>query len=268
MQLGFCSNMLAWAGDTTGLGYLEQIRDAGFDYLEAPAAQLLALSPPGTEAMIERVLASGLPCRAFNNLFQPQIRLTGDRVDDRQVDDYFARALAAAAKLKVEIVVLGSSAARNLPMGFPPEKAWGQMVAMLRRFGPRLEEAGVTLVIEHLNHLEGNFLDSFTDGLRLAEEVGHPQVQGFVDFYHLDLGNERIELVDRHFPRIRHCHFSNVLNRGIPTRERHEKRLVEFLELLRKRGYPHLLSVEGFPAGEDASLLIPRAAEFIRSHID
>ncbi|MDR2391004.1 MAG: sugar phosphate isomerase/epimerase [Planctomycetota bacterium] len=268
MELGFCSNMLAWPGDTTGLSCLEQIRDAGFDYVEAPAAQLLALQPDELKAMEKRILSSGLPCRAFNNLFQPGIRLTGGSVDNRKVDEYCDRAIALAVRLGVEIMVFGSAAARNVPFGFPLENAWEQLTGLLGRMGPKLEKHGVTLVIEHLNRLEGNIGDSFGAGLRLAEASGHPNIKGFVDFYHLDLGNENIAAVEENFSRIRHCHFSNVLNRSIPTPFRHEPRLTGFLDMLKRLNYSHRLSVEGFPAGGDVSLLIPAAAEYVRSRID
>ena len=46
MRIGVCANMNATGSDGVGLEWLEQYRRLGFDYVELPVAQLLALRLP------------------------------------------------------------------------------------------------------------------------------------------------------------------------------------------------------------------------------
>ena len=265
MKIGICASMTPTAPDGTGMESLPLVRRAEFEYVEAPAAQLLALPDGERDAMVKKIRESGVPCLCLNNLFQPGIRLTGPNVDAAAVDAYIDRAVDLGKRLGVETMVFGSSGARNVPMGFPREKAWEQLLDMLSRLAPKAAKIGVTVVIEHLNHLESNIVDFFGEGLRLVREAKQPNVCAFVDYYHLALGNESLALVEENFDVIRHAHFANVLGRTIPTRDLHEEGVVAFLALLKRKGYKYKVSVEGY--GKDLPALFFAAAAFMREHL-
>jgi Sugar phosphate isomerases/epimerases len=265
MRIGVCVSMFQSDKDFTGLGVLPIVVKAGFDYVEVPSAQLLALGPDELERAVESIQSCGLPALAFNNLFQAGVRLTGPEVDDAKVDAYLDRLLELATRLGIETFIFGSGGARNVPMGFPYEKAWKQVADMLRRLGPRAEKIGVTVVFEHMNRLEGNFGTAFMDGVKMAKEVNLPSVRCLVDSFHLGLGKEPLQDVDDNFDLIRHIHFSNVLERSVATEGRHEQDGLEFLALVKKKNYQHKLSVEGRSANPEKEL--PEAAAFLRKHL-
>ena len=259
MKTGLCVNMFQNNADCTGFGVFEYATKAGFDYFEAPAAQLLALPNQDLDREIAHVRSSGLSCLAMNNLFQAQIRLTGAHIDKTLIDDYIDRAIDLGRRLGAGIFVFGSAGARNVPMGFPREKAWEQLVGMLQRFGAKAGKAGVTVVVEHINRLESNIVNTFAEGIRLVRDVDLDSVQGFVDYFHLGLGNETLEAVEENFGMIRHCHFANLLNRTLPIPTRHEEGVNDFLALLRRLDYRYGVSVEGYSSLPETEIAEARA---------
>lgn len=265
MKIGMCVNMFQSPADSTGLGVLDYVKKAGFDYVEAPAAQLMALTDAELDNAVERIKAAGLPCLSFNNLFGAAVPTTGPKADDARIDDYIDRVCALAARLGAETFVFGSTASRNVPMGFPFEQAWRQLVNMLRRLGPKAEKAGVTVAIEHVNRLEGNIVAAFREGVRLMREVGHPAVRVLVDSFHLGLGNECMDYVELNFNELRHAHFSNILARSLAIESRHEQGGLDYLAMLRHRGYQFKLSCEGY--SNDPEKEIPEAAAFLRKRV-
>lgn len=265
MKIGFCTNMNPRNPDGTGIECVEELAAAGYDYVEVPAAQLLGLEKSALDDATARLKASGLPVLAMNNLFQARVRVTGPDADRVRIDDYIDRLMELGRALGVETMVFGSSGARNVPMGTTREEAWKQILDMLSRLGPRAEKIGVTVAIEHINHLESNIVDWFSEGVRLARELKHPAVRCLVDFFHLDLGNEALGVVEENFDLICHAHYANILERTIPTPDLHELRGVGFLEFLKRKGYSHKISVEGY--GGDLSRCIPDSLRFMRRHL-
>lgn len=261
MRIGICVNMFQSPEDSTGLGVLPLVKKAGFDYFEAPMAQLLALPADELERQVDAILGSGVPCEVVNNFFQASVRLTGPDVDDGAVDAYIDRAVALAARLGVKIFVFGSAGARNVPMGYSMGAAREQAKAMLRRLGPKAAAVGATVIIEHINRLEGNLIATFQDGINMVGELNLPSVGGFVDYFHLGLGNETLEYLDQKFDAIVHSHFANLLQRSLPVPHRHEPGVVAFLDLMKRKNYGHRVSCEGF--SPDPVREIPAAAEFL-----
>lgn len=262
MKIGICINMNASEDDGIGLESLETVKNAGFDYVEAPAAQLLALEPKALKKAVISLKDCDLPVLAMNNLFQAGIRLTGPDADKKRIDDYIDRVVELASELGVETMVFGSSEARNVPMHFSTDEAWDQLLGMLSRLGDKASAIGATVVIEHLNHLESNIVDWFREGVRLVNELEHTAVRCLVDLYHLVLGNEPLDLVRKHIGLVHHVHFANVLWRTIPTCDLHESHGMSFLDLLRDVDYQHKLSVEGYC--KDLERVLPESLDFIQ----
>jgi len=87
-----------------------------------------------------------------------------------------------AARVGAEIIVFGSAGAKNVPVGFPMNVAWRQIVDLLQHLGPLAAERGLTIAIEPINRQEANIVTLAAEGLRLAREVNHPRVQLLVDY--------------------------------------------------------------------------------------
>ncbi|MCL2000699.1 MAG: sugar phosphate isomerase/epimerase [Planctomycetes bacterium] len=246
MQIGICTNMNPGQPDRTGVEQLAAFKEAGFDFAELPGSMLLVQTPESLKRLEDQILASGIPCLALNSLVHPSFRVTGEKIDQAALDDYFQRAFSLAARIGAKHLVFGSSGARNVPFGFPMEKAWDQLVELLKRVAPWAAEKQVTLVIEHINRLEGNIVCTFAEGVKMAEQVDHPNVRCLVDHFHLGLGNETMDLVKAKFALIKHSHTSNILERTTPLPNRHEESGVKFLKEMKMLGYQGGISVEGY----------------------
>jgi hypothetical protein len=59
MKIGICINMNASGKDGIGLETLDLVKDAGFDYVEAPAAQLFALAPKALDEAVIKLKGCG-----------------------------------------------------------------------------------------------------------------------------------------------------------------------------------------------------------------
>ena len=232
--------------DPVGVESVESLAELGYDYIELSLAALAALPEPAFAGVVERVNHSGIRCEACNNFFPRQVRLTGAQARLDHALAYAAGAMDRAARIGVDVIVFGSSGAKNVPPGFPPETAWKQVVDLLQHLGPLAEQRDLTIAIEPINRLEANLVTLAAEGLRLAREVGHPNVQLLIDFYHLTLEKEALEIVTEAGPALRHLHFAEVNGRSFPTQIKEEYR--DFFARVRRTGYSGRCSIEALTA--------------------
>jgi sugar phosphate isomerase/epimerase len=236
--------MIEPQSDPLGGAILEQLAELEFDYIELSLRDLLALPQPEFEELAKRLRRSGIGSEACNNFFPASIRLTGPEADHPRALAYARQALAKAAALDAKIVVFGSSAAKNVPPGFPHDSAWRQIVALLQALGPIAQQHGATIAIEPLHRGESNIVNTAAEGLRLAREVDHPAVQLLVDTYHLKMEDEAASILLEAGPALRHMHFAEGEARLFPLEERGEYE--EFFQMVKRIGYAGRCSIEAY----------------------
>lgn len=246
MRFGICVSMAA--ADPAGIG-TARIADAaalGFDYVELPLAQVMALDEDAFEAgPLAALRASGIPCACMNNFFPASIRLTGSNADHAGALAYAERALNRAAVLGAKCVVFGSGGARNVPDGFPTGEALGQLLALLKALAPIARRNGVTLVIEPLNRIESNIVNSLAEGLALARGARDPAVACLVDFYHARLDGDPVAAISEAGSLLRHVHLARTFGRSMPVAA-DEDAYRPFFAALNAIGYDATLSLEAF----------------------
>jgi hydroxypyruvate isomerase len=115
------------------------------------------------ENLKKKVIGTGLPCLACNNFIPKSIHLTGLEYNEDLFKDYIARAVARAASLGARKIVFGSAGARNVPSDFPMEKARIKITERLCFIGDVAEKNNIQIEIEHLNRLESNIINTFSD---------------------------------------------------------------------------------------------------------
>ena len=116
-----------------------------------------------------------LPVRAFNVFLPGDLKITGPAVDWPAVQTYVDEALRRVHLIGAKTVVFGSGGARNVPEGFSFEEANEQLVRFLYIVASVAEVLGITVVIEPLNRLESNVINSVPAGVELAEAVDSPR---------------------------------------------------------------------------------------------
>ncbi|HWA24591.1 MAG TPA: sugar phosphate isomerase/epimerase family protein [Lacunisphaera sp.] len=239
-----CCGCLVSPADPLGADIAEELAVLGYDYLELSLRDVAALPAAAFANLAARLQRAGMPCEACNNFFPPEIRLTGPAADLPAALGYAQAAFTRAQQLGVTVVVFGSSGARNVPAGFPPEAAWAQLRDLLVALGPLAEEHGITIVIEHLNRGESNILNLIADGARMAREVAHPRVQVLADAYHVRQENEDPAILATLGPSLRHVHVAQRAERLFP--DGNDAALAAFFGELRATTYTGRCSIEAY----------------------
>ena len=264
MRYGYCVNMIAQDSFGVGYGWIPALKDAGFDYVDLPMAQMMQMDDGTFRSRILSALReTGLPCDCVNNLFPAGIRLTGPEAVHADAVYYCRRAFERAAALGAQRAVFGSSGARNVPCGWPRAEAERQLAALLRLLAPLALEYGITLVIEPLNRSESNVITSIADGMRLCDAVSSEAVQMLADFYHMSLSGERAAEVAPAGTALRHVHIARPLGRGLPMPGDGED-YAAFFDALRAVGYDGDVSIEAY-APADTAQAVKASLTYLKS---
>lgn len=236
--------MLADEADLIGQQWLPILRQAGYDYVELPLAQIMDFSEETFCALLEELKTLEIPCEACNNFFPKEVRLTGETVCFDQIQTYVEHAVSRAVRLGAKVIVFGSSGAKNVPEGFDPAMAIEQVVQVLRFVSEAVAPHGIQIAIEPLNRAESNLIVNLKEGMQLVEAVGCEPIRLLVDYYHFCLEQDTEELLVSAMPYLVHAHFANPVGRTIPTTV--DETQWDFLACLQENGYPGRLSVEAF----------------------
>lgn len=117
MQVGVCARP----------SDLDQVERYGFDYLEPPVVEVSTMTDAEFKAFKSRVLTSRPRCRSFNSFIRT-LRVVGRDVSPPALQAYLDTCLPRCRELGGEIVVWGSASSRNVPDGYPRDRAWGEIV--------------------------------------------------------------------------------------------------------------------------------------------
>lgn len=245
MVIGLCASMIDPQTDPAGINCIAPLAELGFDYIELSLAHLTAASDDEFAKAVELLGNTGLPCRACNNFFPASVRVTGPQAELRLSVAHAEAALKRARALGASIVVFGSSSAKNLPEGFPVEKARAQVIDLLKHIGPLAGSMGITLVIEPISRPESNWMLTAADGLRLMGEVNDPHVRLLVDYYHLRTENEPDDVLLSAGSDLRHLHTGQPGDRLFQRSA--DPAFDSFVQKLKAIGYAGGISIEATP---------------------
>lgn len=245
MIIGCCGNMNTTDPDGTGIEFLEQLCEVGYDYIELSLSHMTSLSEAEFDALRLRLLRSSMQCKACNNFFPPTLRLTGPAIDIEMINRYAENALDRAGQLGVEHVVFGSGPAKRVPDGFPHESAWEQLVDLLRRLQPIAAKNGIVIAIEPLRRAECNIINSVAEGLELVKACDRTNIRLLADLFHMAEEKEPMEAIAATGKYLAHIHIANPTGRVFPKRQdSYDYR--EFLRSLKEVGYQAKISVEAY----------------------
>lgn len=268
LKFGCCLNMNA--KDEYGIGYadIEAVAAAGFDYVELPLAEMMALDAGGVSRLKNRLRSAGMRCYSCNNFFPKGIRLTGEDRQMPRILEYVAASLNRAAEMGACRIVFGSGPAKNVPDGFPMERGYDQVVELLRRVGAMAEQYGGLLVtIEPLRKAECNLINRFSEGVQLARDVASRHIRVLVDFYHLSVEDEPLSHLERDGAAyLRHVHFAHPSGRCFPLDSEAAAAYVHFFRTLKQIGYTGGVSLEAYSG--DLSKEAPIANRVLRQVSD
>lgn len=233
-------------GVCIGLENAPIVDAAGYDYIELGFSSALKPELPEAEVLppiLDALEKVSIRAEAFNGMVPGEIRVTGNDVDWERIVRFLAAGYGRVASLGGEVVVFGSGAARNVPEGFPRERAYEQLREFLVRAGDLAADAGVRIAVEPLNRDECNILNSVAEVTELVERVAHPSVQILSDLYHVGHDAQSFSETTAAGERLRHVHVASCPSRCNPGQGDIEY-LAEYFRALRGAGYDSRVSVE------------------------
>jgi D-psicose/D-tagatose/L-ribulose 3-epimerase len=207
---------------------------------------LPALNSYDFSVVKDRIKASGISCEVCNGGPLPStIKVTGPNVDTVKIAEYIEPALKRAADLGAKVVICGIPDSRSVPEGFPPEKAWDQMVSFLKSLDKPAASNGITIAFEAINHRETNFLNLVAEGLKLVKEVNRENVKLVIDAYHLALEKENPNVILQAGDYVRHIHIASAGGRTFPKASDPDGYRV-FFDNVKRINYRHRVSIEAY----------------------
>lgn len=254
VQIGYCGTF----------SDIENVKAAGFDYIELRTADIAALSDEDFNGVIARLKHAGLSVPTTYLFIPPSIKLTGPAIDETEQMAYVRKALDRVARLGTRTVVFGSGGARQYPERFPKAQAFAQLVDFCKRLAPEARSRGITIAVEPLRPEESNLINSMAEGLELLAAVNDSSVQLNLDFYHLEMVKEDPDVILKAGDHIRHVHMANPTGRIFPLRKEEYDYALLFSRL-RRIGYHREISVEA--ATKDFATEAPRAIAFLRTEM-
>jgi sugar phosphate isomerase/epimerase len=205
----------------------------------------MELPGEGFRDLLGKIRDGDIPVEACNNFFPPRVRLTGEEAKQETALEYAKAACERAAAMGAKIVVLGSSGAKNIPPGFPYNRARGQLVDLLGKLQDIVQPLGIIVALEPLNRKESNFVITAKEGLGLVRELNLDNIKLLVDYYHLRMENEDPAVIREAGEDLRHVHIASKEGRRFPRSGDGEDYAAFFREL-KSVSYDGRISVEGY----------------------
>jgi len=114
------------------------------------------------------------------------------------------------------VMTFGSPAQRNIEPPNTFEDGWKRAKDGYAACADTLAERGVTLCIEALTPAETNFIQTLDDSARMADEIGHPNIDVMIDCRAMSKMPDGVEGTIRRFGgRAKHCHANEPSGKGV-----------------------------------------------------
>lgn len=216
--------------------------ECGADYTEISGMKLYEMSGEEFAHYKQYVDSGKIITYSCNGLVAAEVRLTGE-VDMVKVRDYCERLFYLLAELGVTMLVFGSGAAKQVPDGFPMEKAWEQLFEVGALFSDTALKYGQTIAVEALRHSEVNIVNTIDEAAYYADTVNRDNFKILADFYHMEQNGEPLEVLEKYRDKLVHVHIANP-DREMTGEADHEY-VKARINILKKIGYTGGVSFEG-----------------------
>ena len=233
MRFGLCGDY----------GQLELAKRAGFQYLEMKVTEIAGWDDVTFRHHLEEIRESGMECRCFNVLFPGDMSLLGEEADETRRNQYLHHAFARLQQMGGEIVVFGSGRARRKPEGMEFFRGYQELGKVTRAIGEIASQYQLTIVIEPLNRMECNMINSMAEGALLVADVDLDNVCLLTDFYHVAMDHEPLSDITR-IGDFAHVHIASRKDRRYPFPGQADD-YAQFFQRLKEIGYTGRISIEG-----------------------
>jgi sugar phosphate isomerase/epimerase len=174
--------------------------------------------------------------------------------------DHLKRLVELGAQLGGGVLVLGSPKQRN-SVGISRERAAANLEEGLRALADFTAESNCTILLESLSPDQTDVINSMAEAEESIRRIGRPAIQGIFDFHNCaDESDSWEELIEKHYPVIRHVHLNEV-NRSWPGTGSSD--FLPAFKKLAQKGYDGWISLEIFHLPEDPARVLRETREFL-----
>jgi D-psicose/D-tagatose/L-ribulose 3-epimerase len=237
-------NLYLWADDMHDglMPVLEKLKQIGYDGVEVP---IFDLDQAKWKLWAHRLDGLGLE-RTANTVIAPEHNpISADRATREAAYRHMQAVVDCCATVGSSIlcgphqVALGVFTGRGAT-----DEEWKRSVEHLRRVAEYSAGSGVVLAEEVVNRFELYHVNTLDQGIRLVDEVGHPNCRLHLDTFHAHIEEKNTaDAIRRAGDRIAHVHISEN-DRGVPGTG--SVAWDATFEALRDIGYDGWLTVEAF----------------------
>ena len=244
----------------------QTIIECGMDFIEPGLAKIAAMSDEDFEKALKHIKEHKIRVQSVNWFLPPEIKVTGPNFDPAASRQFLEHALARATTLGAQAVVFGSPGSRTLPAGFSPDEGRQQMIAFCRMCSDVIREHDwqIRIAVEHVNHTETNFVNTFAQALSIVREVDRREIGLAADFYHFAMEEESMEVMLDAGDLICAVQLADPDSRYFPKPSAAIPGLDDFFAKLIEIGYSSGVSVEA-TVGDDLEADCRGAVERLRT---
>lgn len=239
----------------TGLENLDHVKSAGYDRIILPGVELVEWTEEKLEYAVKRLKSSGLECRALNSFCSAGLRLCGPGVSFDKVSEYIAFLASRAQKLGVRYIGVGAPKSRAIPDGYNQKLAMEQWLRTIRILCAGCTPYGITILLEAVCSMEGNWMTTTQEALEVLEQAGAPNLQIVFDAYHAcKMGEDPrlLYIAAKHIPLVHMA--QDIMGQRHYLRWENFEEYKQYIHPLLCAGFDGEISVEAFYGGMQTHL--------------
>jgi sugar phosphate isomerase/epimerase len=168
------------------------------------------------------------------------------------------------------VMTLGSPQQRNIEEPTTPEEGWKRAKDVLASCGDTLADCGVTLCIEALAPAETNFIQTLDESTRMADEIGHPNIDVMIDIKAMtSMPDGVVGTIERFGGRAKHFHANHASGKGVGIElakgDGEPLDLPLILKTLKASGFDGWVSTEPFDYSPDPTTVAEKAIKALKA---
>lgn len=235
----------------------------GFDGLELAhftiADHVGDISADRRKTMVKTAEDAGIELIGLHWLFVSPKGLHLTCPDDKvrqQAADYLKALADFCGDLGGKVMTFGSPGQRNIEEPTTFEEGWKRARDVWSSCADHFASRDVTLCIEALAPAETNFIQTLDESTRMADEIGHPNIDVMIDCKAMSsMPDGVIGTIERFGGRAKHFHANESAGKGagMPVGDNEPPRLdfVAMMRALKASGYDRYVSLEPFDYSPD-----------------
>jgi sugar phosphate isomerase/epimerase len=169
----------------------------------------------------------------------------------RKSADYLKHLTDFCGDLGGRVMTFGSPAQRNIEPPTTFEEAWKRAQEVFGAVTDNLARRNVTLCIEALAPAETNFIQTLDESTRLADEIGHPNIDVMIDCKAMSsMPDGVLGTIQRFGARAQHFHANEAGGKGVGMPiDSGQPTAIDFQQVMQalvESGYDRWVSLEPF----------------------